>query len=103
MPIEHQPNLDKILDASSNLSFVVGAMSILGYVAHALSVDDPKINTSRFIGGVMLSAFVGWCTVQCLLFTGIDANLAAPLASVIGASGNKGFEWLIDWVNRKQV
>ena len=103
MPIEPQANLDKIYDASSNLGFVVGAMSILGYVAHTLSADDPKINTKRFVGGIMLSGFVGWAAAQVLTFTGMDVNLAAPLASVIGASGNKGFEWLIDWVNRRQV
>jgi hypothetical protein len=102
MPIEPQSNLDKIIDASSNLGFSVGAMSILGYVAHTLSADDPKVNTKRFVGGILLSAFVGWASVQFLTFTGMDANLAAPIASVMGASGNKGFEWLIDRMNRQQ-
>lgn len=102
MPIETQGNYDKILDASSNLSFVVGAMSILGYVAHTLSVNDPAMNKTRLTGGILLSGFVGWTASQILLFTGIEVNLVVPLASVIGASGNKGFEWLLDWANRRR-
>lgn len=75
------------------LPAVCGA--VLGWVGHAMVKDDPTMNTKRFVGGVMLSAFTGGCACILLQSMGFPPPLSAVLASAIGSSGIKGYEWLI--------
>lgn len=102
MPIEQQGELDKILSASESLGLSVGVMSILGWLGHTLTIDDPAMNTKKLVGGILLSGFVGYMGVKFMLFTGMHAELAAPIAAVIGSSGSKGFEWLLHKVKQSQ-
>ena len=77
----------------SAMPAVCGA--ILGWVGHSMVKDDPAMNTKRFVGGVMLSAFTGGCACILLQSMGFPPPLAAVLASAIGSTGVKGYEWLI--------
>lgn len=86
--------MQKLID-SAIVAFPSGAMAALGWLAHTLAKDDPLLPTRKFVGGLMLSAFVGWGTCNLLMFCGVHAELAATLSSVIGASGAKGWEWLL--------
>ena len=69
--------------------------AILGFIGHALVKDDPRMNKKRFVGGVMLSAFTGGCVCIILEQMGFPPPVASVVASAIGSSGIKGYEWLL--------
>lgn len=72
-----------------------GIMAALGWIGFHLSKDDPKINTAKFVGGILLSSFTGGAICILLQETGLHANISAVVAAAIGSSGIKGYEWLV--------
>lgn len=70
-------------------------MAALGWIGFHLSKDDPKMNTKQFVGGVILASFTGGITCILLENTGLHPEIAAVIASAVGSSGIKGYEWLI--------
>lgn len=69
--------------------------AVLGWVGHNLVKDDPNMNTKKFAGGVMLAAFTGGCVCLLLENMGFPSPMASVIASAIGSSGIKGYEWLV--------
>lgn len=70
-------------------------MAALGWIGFHLSKDDPKLNTAKFVGGVVLSSFTGGAICILLQETGIHPNVASVVAAAVGSSGIKGYEWLV--------
>lgn len=87
-------DLDKIVGA-----LIVGVpsaiLSMVGAGAYFMTKDDPAIKTKQFIGGVVLSGFTGGLTCAFLLQSGLHPEVAAVAGSVIGSTGIKGYEWLL--------
>ena len=71
-----------------------GALSMVGYVGHVLAYSSKKVTARRFTGGVMFAGFAGWVAYSIIAHTGVHPEVAAPIASIIGASGDRGFELL---------
>lgn len=72
-----------------------GCGAVLGWVGYNLVKEDPKMNTRKFAGGVMLAAFTGGCICLLLESMNFPSTLASVIASAIGSSGIKGYEWLL--------
>lgn len=70
-------------------------LSMIGAGAYFMTKDDPAIKTKQFIGGIVLSGFTGGLTCALLLQSGLHPEVAAVVGSVIGSTGIKGYEWLL--------
>lgn len=67
-------------------------LGMLGYIGLTLSKDDPTIKTKKFVGGVIVSGFVGYCTAQILSVNGFDAITSATVAAMLGSQGPAGLQ-----------
>lgn len=69
-------------------------LGMLGYIGLTLSKDDPTIKTKKFVGGVIVSGFVGYCTAKILAANGFDAVTAGTIAAMLGSQGPAGLQIL---------
>lgn len=60
-----------------------------------LTSNEPKIVVRNFVGGLLLSGFIGWIGSVFLMSIGFPGQIAGSMAAVLGASGLKGYEFLL--------
>lgn len=86
--------LDKIV-AGLVIGVPSALLAMLGAFAHYMSKDDPSIKTKQLVGAVLLSGFTGLLACALLLQLGLNPMLCACVASVIGSTGSKGYDWMV--------
>jgi hypothetical protein len=67
----------------------------IGWLAHTLVTTKKIPDYPELVGGILLSGFVAYAGVCLMMAMGMEASLAAPVASILGASGKDGFNYFL--------
>jgi hypothetical protein len=91
---------DKIMEIMA-VAGSAAFMGMVGWVSHALAIMK-EVDYRRLVGGMLFAAFTS--SVSCMLMMATDMNVlyAAPLGAMIGASGEYGFNFMLERWLKKQ-
>ena len=93
-------NANPIIEALM-ISAPAAILSALGFVGHTMAYAAKIQHPRRIVGGLVFACFVGYVAAMILHQTGMHSYLCDGIASVIGASGDRGFELLFSLIKRQ--
>lgn len=88
----------EIVTIAASASF----LGMVGWIGHVLAVMK-DLDYKRFVGGILFAGFTS--SISCLLMLATDTNplFAAPLSAMVGASGEYGFNFMLErWLSKRK-
>lgn len=89
------PDHQQRLIEAAVIALPTAVLAAIGWLAHTLVTLRKIPNYPILVGGVLLSGFVAYAGCVLLIALGLDPLLAAPIASIVGASGKEGFAYFL--------
>ncbi len=84
------------------IAIPTGMMGAMFWLGHLWATAKQRPDLYQTIGGLMLAGFVAWTGCMLLMASGLPAELASPIAAIIGASGERGYEYFFNRATEKQ-
>ena len=89
---------DVSADRVSEMMAVCGASAFLGtigFLSHTLAIAK-ELDYRRLVGGMLMAGFTSSISVLLMMASDMNPMVAAPLAAMLGASGEYGFNFVLE-------
>ena len=80
---------------AATIALPASVLAGIGFLSHALMSPQKNPNAVQIIGGTLFAGFVAWAGCMLLMSMGMSGNMAAPVSAILGASGQRGFDYFL--------